>query len=100
MNKPTKKEIEKDLKNVKALEILAKSDGGKLIQEAVRKDLVVAIDNLANKYKELPHEKLVAYCADLRSQLGLLRLFNSAKSNRKFIEEQLNELYPEEGHGE
>lgn len=100
MEKISKKEVEKDVRRAKDLEVLASSNGGKLLQTALRKDVASTISSLSYKYQEVSHAELIALCADLRSQFAMLKLLKNARTNSKFMQEQLDELLKEEGEFE
>lgn len=94
------KEIKKELSRVKAIDVLAKSEGGEIIKKNLRKDVLNSIDNLANKYKTSSHQELVGYCASLRANLDLLRVLNNAGKSVKIAEEDLKLALQEEGETE
>lgn len=90
------KEIIKDLDVVKSISVIANMEGGKLIQKSLRKDLISAIDSLSSKYKTVKPNQIIALCATIKSTLDMLRVFSSAKSNKKMLEEELVKALEEE----
>lgn len=86
-----KEEITKDIKKYKAVEAVANSDGGKIIEKDIKDDLISVIDQISVKYGELSHIELIALCAGLNEKLTMLRIFKNAKTNRKMAIEALED---------
>lgn len=91
------KEIKKELETQSAINVIASMEGGKIITKALRKDLIVIIDRLSMGYKTMKYEELLALCADLNAKLNLVRVFNNSKTNKKILEQELEEALKQEG---
>lgn len=93
--------IRKDRDTFAALEVMASSEGGKILVDNLTKDIVSSMDSLANGYRKLPHAELVALCADLDNKLSILRLITRAKKNKDLadiaLKEALLEVPEDEG---
>lgn len=82
-------DIKQDIRKYSALEATAKSDGGKILLDSLKKDIVSAVDELGTKYKTIPHIELVSICAKLSERLTILRIFNRASKLKKMAAEEL-----------
>jgi len=87
-----KKEIKESLGKLKAINVVADSEGGQLLIKTYRKDVLNSMDKLAYNYQNLSHMELVSECASLRSKLEILRTFNTSKKNEIIAENDLKEL--------
>lgn len=96
MGKIPKKEIQKDLKRISALEALKNSDGGKILIESCLQDVVSSIDTLRSGYTTLSHIELISHCARLKERLDLYRALINADNNKKIIEDALKEALLED----
>ena len=92
----SKEEIKKDLELSKSIEVIAEMEGGLILQKALRQDLFTAIDIIANQYKTLSHPEMIAYGADIKKSLDLLRVFSRAKKNSQILENELEKILKEE----
>ncbi len=83
-----------DLDRYEPLAVLASTDGGKVILESLRLDILSAIGSL-NKYKTASHAELMAACATLTERLNIYRSLTNAKKNKEgaliALEKILNE---------
>ena len=93
-------EIKKELDRVKSIDVLANSDGGKIIKKNLRKEILNSIDLLANRYKTASHTELVGFCASLRANIDLLRVLNNVGKSKKMAEADLELALQEEGEVE
>lgn len=85
------KEIKKDVEKYKSLEVLADSDGGKILIETLNKDVINTVDWLASNFTEVNHTELIARCAVLKSSLATLRTLKNSKKNVELAEDALKE---------
>ncbi len=85
-------ELNDQLEKFLDLEALAKSQGGKLLIKNARKDVIYAIERLANGYADHTHPQLLAFCATLKSKLDLMRTLTRAKTNKELTEKELDTL--------
>lgn len=70
-----------------ALKLLAESDGGKVITDALLADISSTIERLSSEYRTGSHFDLVRLCADLNSRLSLYRALTRAEKKLKAINE-------------
>lgn len=89
--KISKKEVEKDIKTYKSIEAILNLDGGKLIVNKSKKEVVTTVDQIVSIYKTASHAELLSLCAKLEASLGLLKVFKNAKTNLELAEEALLE---------
>jgi hypothetical protein len=80
------KDIVQDLGKAKALSSLADSEGGKLLIDTLKSELVSGIDSLVIAYKSASHSELIAICANLKARLDLLRSLTRAKEAKEVLE--------------
>jgi hypothetical protein len=74
-----------------ALDILAKTEGGKVITSSLLKDITSTIDNLASRYKDATHIELLRLCADLNAKLSLYRALTRAGKHKEMIDDIIAE---------
>lgn len=86
-----KEGIEEDIKKFSSLASLAKSEGGKILIEVLKKDIVSAINELRWP-KELSHIQLIGLCMKLNEKLNLLSVLNNSEENKKLTLEEYNKL--------
>lgn len=92
------KEIKKDLQNASAISVTAESEGGKIISQSLRSDLLNTVDKLAFKYKDATRDELVSLCASLASTIAMIRVFKNSLKNKMFLAEELQKALDEEGN--
>ncbi len=90
----------KELNAYAALEALAQSEGGRIIIQALKTDILAVLDTLAIKYQTLPHAELIAACADMAAKLDTLRTLTNATKNKKFVYDELVEFLGEDAEEE
>lgn len=78
-----------------SLDVLADSEGGKILVKNLTKDIVTTVELLAAKFKTATHVELIAYCAAMKEKLDVLRSLTRSKRNKKFKREELEELLKE-----
>lgn len=91
------KSLKKELGDYAAIDTIAKMDGGLAVAKSLRQDVLNSVDRLANNYQELSHAELMGLCATLRANLGVIRVFKNAGTNKKILEEELDLALKEEG---
>lgn len=87
-----KKIIEKDIKTYKSLEILAESDGGKILINTLYKDLGNIVDTLSVNAAKLSHIEMVYLCSSIGDKLNIIRTLSKAKLNADMAETALKEM--------
>lgn len=87
--------IVNDFDNAKALEVLAMSDGGKLLAQGLIADIVGTIDTFSLRYKEATLQEFVGWGADLNKMLTLYRSLKRAKEASKLLKEELEKALGE-----
>jgi len=92
-----KEEIKKDIRKFSAITAISNTEGGKILIESLKKDIISSIDEIINKYKNLPHIEMVAVCARLAERIILLRVLNGSKKLVKLAKEDLKFVLEEGG---
>lgn len=87
-----KEEIKEAVKKYSAIEATAKSAGGKIILDSLKKDIVSSVDEVCRGYKTLSHTELIAVIAKLSERLSILRIFNNSAKNKKISSNDLKIL--------
>lgn len=76
----------------KALDILAKSKGGKILIEAAKKDVASLVQKIAYNFSTMTDIELKSTCAMLSPKLTLIRTLQNSESNADVMKEDLEEL--------
>lgn len=76
-------EIKSDIGKYGSFEILAQSEGGKLLIAGLENDFISSIDNLVMNYKKEKIEKLFPLIAEIDITLKFLRVFLRASEQKK-----------------
>jgi len=92
--------IERDLDKFVALEILAESEGGRLVVDNLAVDIIALAEIVGSQYKTASHAELMGLCADIDNKLTILRLITRAKKNRELATEALKEALAESARGD
>tara|TARA_R110000868_G_scaffold206236_2_gene454993 strand:- start:747 stop:1031 length:285 start_codon:yes stop_codon:yes gene_type:complete len=87
-----KKEVEKAIGDLKAINIAMDSEGGDLLVKTYLKDVLNSMDKLAYNFPTLSHIELVSECAKLHSKLEILRTIKNSKKNQIIAENDLREI--------
>lgn len=74
-----------------ALNLLAQSDGGKVVVAALLRDITRSIESLSSEYKTASHFDLVRHCSDLNSRLSLYRALTRAEKNLIAVDKVIKE---------
>lgn len=82
-------EIEKDLKKITPLDVLARSAGGKVLVDGLLTDIVSNIDTLCSNYKTMTMQEFVANACDIKNKLDLARAIKNAKESKEFLDQEL-----------
>lgn len=88
-------EIEKlqdDLDNLKKLDVIADSEGGKVLIETLTKDIVSSIDSLCSNFQTASHIELIAVIAKIKERLNIIRVLTRAKENKEFLSKEIKEM--------
>lgn len=94
-----KKAITEDIKLYSSLEAVKNSEGGQIIIESLKKDILSGIDKLTSRYETATHTELIAICAKIGERLSLLRSLARSSKNKKLALEALK-LLEESGEDE
>lgn len=86
-----KEEIEKDLQDILAINILSESEGGKLLIKGLKADIVSLVEIMVEKRNIFNLQEYTATACDIKSKLDVVKVLNKSKSNREFLEELLKE---------
>jgi hypothetical protein len=89
------KEVKADIGKYGALEAIAKMQGGKELIQNLGSDVVSAVENICNKYKEVSHIELISLIARLSERLNLLRTLTRSTKNKKLAREELKNILSE-----
>lgn len=84
-----------ELDKAHALSVLAQTEGGKLLVEALVSDVISDISTISSRYKVLSHAELMAYCAALNANLTVMLSITRSKRNKDALQEQLEEMLKE-----
>lgn len=104
MNKPTNKEIKEvdneelnilaDERDVfKDMEILAASKGGQILVSNLLKDILSAMEVMANDYSKLTHTEFIAHSAGIKEKMDIIRVLTRAEKNKKFVDEEISKQF-------
>ena len=88
---PAIKEALGDADKYQSLAALQNLDGGKILLDALKQDIVGHIDTLTSSFKEATHIELLATLSRLEAKLAILRLITRAKTNLDGVNEFLDE---------
>jgi len=94
-NDPAIEEMLEELDTFTSLEILANSDGGKILTKALTKDIIATMETLAVKYPELTIQQFIAYSAKVKEKLDILRTLTRANKQKQIISEEIEKLLEE-----
>lgn len=90
-----KTEVENDLKTFSALEALVHSDGGKILIDNLKKDVVNGVETVISMYRQAPEIDLRATIAKLQSDLSLLRVLTRSEVNKEMAKNELEKMLSE-----
>lgn len=95
MNTESINDTKKSLKKYSSIEVVSNTEGGKIIIDSIKSDIVSTIDEISSKYKTVSHTELIALSAKLSERLNILRIFNNAPKNKQLVKEELDFLLNE-----
>ena len=82
-DKKLKDEIKEDIGKFSSFEVLAKTEGGKLLVESLESTFISTVDSLISGYKRLKPEKLLPIIAEMDTTLNMLRVFITASDQKE-----------------
>lgn len=94
MDNVDKKEILADLKKSKDLSVLKNSDGGRLIIDATKNDILGILEGFS-QYKTLTLQEFIALSAKLTTLLSLYQVLTQSDVNEKVLSEILKKIEQE-----
>lgn len=95
-NRSDVKSMAKDLKSATAIDALALSEGGKILLQGLRKDIIGAVDNLCVNHPTMTLQEFVSVCAGMKEKLDMSRVFTNAPKNKAYLVKILGEALAEE----
>lgn len=93
---PEVKEIIADLDAVTKINVVAESEGGKVLVKSLISDVIRCVDTLAGGYSTLTIQQFVSLSADMKTKLDIVRVLTKSGKNKKFLEELLEEAIEKE----
>lgn len=90
-----KNEVEQDVDLYSSLDAVAHSEGGKILIENLKSDVVNSVESLLSNYKTSDEMLLRSTIAKLQSDLGILRALTRSEKNKKMAEEELKKILAE-----
>lgn len=84
-----------DLKKVSAIEALASTEGGEVLLKSLAQDVISDIGKLSSNFSTLTLQEFVAIGASLKTNTDMIRVLSKANSNKKFLQELLEETLNE-----
>lgn len=85
------KEMEKDLREVSAIDVFCQSEAGKILVQSLLKDIISSVDNLCVNHSKLTQQEFVAISAGMKANKDLLDVLVKAKGNKEFLDNLLKE---------
>jgi hypothetical protein len=84
--------VAEDIDKYASLKAVADSEGGKVLLQALNRDITGAVEALVAAYKTAPEHELRALVACLEARIQLARTLNRAGTNLELAEDVLKEL--------
>jgi len=84
-----------DLDKAKALDILASSEGGKLLADSLIADIVATVESFAAHYEKATMQEFVAWGAGLSQKIEMFRTLRRAKDASRILKEELDKALSE-----
>lgn len=75
-----------------ALDVMAQTEGARVLVDTLVSDVITSISNLTSNYKRLPEMELRSICAEMSANLAIILAITRAKGNRKALEDNLKEI--------
>ncbi len=92
---PELEDLSKQADTAAALESVAVSSGGKIIQASLVKDIVACVERLGAGFKTMSLAEFISTCADMKSKTDLLRTLSRAGRNKDFLRQELEDALKE-----
>lgn len=89
------KDLKEDLKKVKPLDTLARSEGGKILVDGLTADIVSNFETFTHGSESFTLDQFKALAVSTKEKLDLVRTITRAKDNKRFLEEELKEALKE-----
>lgn len=89
--KPRKSPEQEAYNKFLALNLLAETDGGKIVITSLLSDITRSIEALSTEYRTASHFDLVRHCSDLNSRLSLYRALTRAETKLKEVDAIIKE---------
>lgn len=83
--------IATEFKSAAALDMLAKSGGGKLLVAGLLEDIVTIVDDLSNNFPTLTLPEFIAHGASLKTKLDLARALTRSEEGKDVLAKLLKE---------
>ncbi len=80
-----------DIDTYESIEITANSEGGQIIINNLKSDILSAIKALS-QYKKATHAELIAICATVNERLNVYQMMTNAKKNKKLALDELEKI--------
>ncbi len=85
------KALTDDIDTYESIEIVADSEGGKIILDSLKRDVMAAILSLS-QFKKATHTELIALCATVTERLNMYKMMTNAKKNKTDALKALSEI--------
>lgn len=89
------KDISDDLKKVSAIEALSTSEGGIVLIKGLAQDVITDLNKLSSNFSTYTLQEFIGIGASLKTNIEMIRVLSKANSNKKFLEELLEETLNE-----
>jgi len=87
--------LQEDLRLQKSIAEIRNSEGGKTIVKGMIKDVISAIENIADNHNTLTQQEFIALGAKVRVNIDLIKVITSSQGNMEYyqdlLEKELNE---------
>ena len=92
---PEQLAMEADIEMFAHIDVFGESEGGRILLQSLMKDVMSAIESIGNRYSSLTLPEFIAYGAEIKTKLDIVRSVTRAKKNKdeimKILEESLQE---------
>lgn len=83
---PEVEEMISNLKEIDSIEVISRTNGGKLLSQSLVKDVVNLVDTLCVKYLTMTQAEFIGICAEMKSKIDLVRVMKRAPKNKQDLE--------------
>ena len=87
--------VEDDVAKYAKLESLGLSEGGKLLTDGLKSDIVNTVDELIAGYKTITHIEMIGLIAQLDAKFNIFKAIQRSPKNKKNAKEQLELILTE-----